>query len=244
MITECSFWVSHPINVYSSRYLPGGWDSCRALLAGNMQQKRNIQIIEWEDLDKRSSTRLESSWPWPSAPQSIRPPWSAPGCRFRGGSLSTLGPTMPSERFWELRGLRGLYRGFMVTTFTLISGQAYITTYELVRKYVSNYSKDNTLKSLVAGGFCVTGGPEQLLSIDVLSQQLMMQGQGEHLTRFKVKPKMGAKHLSIFRPGQETLLTRYLLRMAFVDSIEDMWHLSSHTSPTVRFGGRLPLLCR
>ncbi|KAK7891784.1 hypothetical protein WMY93_023747 [Mugilogobius chulae] len=35
----------------------------------------------------------------------------------------------------KTEGICGLYRGFMVNTFTLISGQAYITTYELVRKH-------------------------------------------------------------------------------------------------------------
>ncbi|KAL1271066.1 hypothetical protein QQF64_030082 [Cirrhinus molitorella] len=78
------------------------------------------------------------------------------------------------------------------------AGQAYITTYELVRKYVSNYSKDNTVKSLVAGGSASLVAQSITVPIDVISQQLMMQGQGEHLTRFKVKPKAGAKHSVFF----------------------------------------------
>ncbi|KAG7522509.1 solute carrier family 25 member 44-like [Solea senegalensis] len=69
-------------------------------------------------------------------------------------------------------------------------GQAYITTYELVRKYVSQYTPSNTVKSLVAGGAASLVAQTITVPIDVVSQQLMMQGQGEHLTRFKVKPKM------------------------------------------------------
>lgn len=86
----------------------------------------------------------------------------------------------------QAEGVRGLYRGFMVNTFTLISGQAYITTYELVRKYVSQYSEDNTVKSLVAGGSASLVAQSITVPIDVVSQHLMMQGQGEHLTRFRL----------------------------------------------------------
>uniref|UniRef100_A0A672JF62 Solute carrier family 25 member 44 n=1 Tax=Salarias fasciatus TaxID=181472 RepID=A0A672JF62_SALFA len=74
---------------------------------------------------------------------------------------------------------------------------AYITTYELVRKYVSQYSEDNTIKSLVAGGSASLVAQSITVPIDVVSQQLMMQGQGQHLTRFRLntstetgKPKM------------------------------------------------------
>jgi solute carrier family 25 protein 44 len=93
-------------------------------------------------------------------------------------------------------GLRGLYRGFMVSTFTLVSGQAYITTYELVRKYASRYSPSNTVKSLVAGGAASLVAQTITVPIDVVSQQLMMQGQGEHLTRFKVKAPAAASSSS------------------------------------------------
>ncbi|KAI4830790.1 hypothetical protein KUCAC02_002402 [Chaenocephalus aceratus] len=120
-----------------------------------MHEKRNIQIIEWEDLDKGSST------------------------------LSGCSMTMrhPGHR------------------------QAYITTYELVRKYVSQYSDDNTFKSLVAGGSASLVAQSITVPIDVVSQQLMMQGQGEHLTRFRL------------------------------NADRDMWHLCSPISQTVLSGG-------
>ncbi|XP_065145321.1 solute carrier family 25 member 44b [Paramisgurnus dabryanus] len=153
-----------------------------------MQQKRNIQIIEWEDLDKRKfysfgvfMTMAIRVTVYPA--MLIRTRLQVQ----KGKSLYT-GTYDAFRKILRAEGLRGLYRGFMVNTFTLISGQAYITTYELVRKYVSNYSKDNTLKSLVAGGSASLVAQSITVPIDVISQQLMMQGQGEHLTRFKVKP--------------------------------------------------------
>ncbi|KAI4878094.1 hypothetical protein NFI96_027886 [Prochilodus magdalenae] len=165
-----------------------------------MQQKRSIQIIEWEDLDKRKfysfgvfMTMTIRATVYPA--MLIRTRLQVQ----KGKSLYT-GTYDALRKILRAEGMRGLYRGFMVNTFTLISGQAYITTYELVRKYVSNYSKDNTLKSLVAGGSASLVAQSITVPIDVISQQLMMQGQGEHLTRFKVKPKAlaGAKHRVTF----------------------------------------------
>ncbi|XP_016354682.1 solute carrier family 25 member 44-like [Sinocyclocheilus anshuiensis] len=163
-----------------------------------MQQKRNIQIIEWEDLDKRKfysfgvfMTMAIRTTVYPATLIRTR-------LQVQKGKSLYTGTYDAFRKILRAEGLRGLYRGFMVTTFTLISGQAYITTYELVRKYVSNYSKDNTLKSLVAGGSASLVAQSITVPIDVISQQLMMQGQGEHLTRFKVKPTVGAMHSVFF----------------------------------------------
>ncbi|XP_056098372.1 solute carrier family 25 member 44b [Rhinichthys klamathensis goyatoka] len=165
-----------------------------------MQQKRNIQIIEWEDLDKRKfysfgvfMTMAIRVTVYPATLIRTR-------LQVQKGKSLYTGTYDAFCKILRAEGLRGLYRGFMVTTFTLISGQAYITTYELVRKYVSNYSKDNTLKSLVAGGSASLVAQSITVPIDVISQHLMMQGQGEHLTRFKIKPETGfeAKHSVFF----------------------------------------------
>lgn len=152
-----------------------------------MQGKRNIQIIEWEDLDKRKfysfgvfMTMTIRATVYPATLIRTRLQVQR-GRSMYNGTFDALVKILRNE------GLRGLYRGFLVNTFTLISGQAYITTYEVVRKYVSAYSKDNTLKSLVAGGSASLVAQSITVPIDVISQQLMMQGQGEHLTRFKIQ---------------------------------------------------------
>ncbi|XP_060767769.1 solute carrier family 25 member 44b isoform X1 [Neoarius graeffei] len=165
-----------------------------------MQQKRNIQIIEWEDLDKRKfysfgvfMTMSIRATVYPAMLIRTR-------LQVQKGKSLYSGTYDAFRKILRAEGIRGLYRGFMVNTFTLISGQAYITTYELVRKYVSSYSKDNTVKSLVAGGSASLVAQSITVPIDVISQQLMMQGEGVHLTRFKVKPKAttGAKHRVAF----------------------------------------------
>ncbi|XP_010780768.1 solute carrier family 25 member 44b isoform X1 [Notothenia coriiceps] len=154
--------------------------------ADRMHEKRNIRIIEWEDLDKRKfysfgvfMTMSIRATVYPAT--LIRTLLQVQ----RGTSLYT-GTFDAFFKILRAEGVRGLYRGFMVNTLTLISGQAYITTYELVRKYVSQYSDNNTFKSLVAGGSASLVAQSITVPIDVVSQQLMMQGQGEHLTRFRL----------------------------------------------------------
>lgn len=154
--------------------------------AGRMQQKRNIQIIEWEDLDKRKfysfgifMTMTIRATVYPATLIRTR-------LQVQKGKSLYSGTFDAFFKILKAEGVRGLYRGFMVNTFTLISGQAYITTYELVRKYVSQYSEDNTIKSLVAGGSASLVAQSITVPIDVVSQQLMMQGQGQHLTRFRL----------------------------------------------------------
>ncbi|XP_055048639.1 solute carrier family 25 member 44a [Misgurnus anguillicaudatus] len=155
-----------------------------------MQQKRNIQIIEWEDLDKRkfyslgvfmTMTTRAAVYPFTLIRTRLQ---VQKGKSLYNGTFDAFFKILKGE------GVSGLYRGFMVNTFTLISGQAYITTYELVRKYVSCYSSNNTVKSLVAGGSASLVAQSITVPIDVVSQQLMVQGQGSHLTRFKLKMAM------------------------------------------------------
>ena len=100
-----------------------------------MQQKGTIQIIEWEDLDKRKfyslgvfmtmTTRLTV---YPAS--LIRTLLQVQ----RGKALYT-GTLDAFCKILRAEGLRGLYRGFMVSTFTLVSGQAYITTCAPARKW-------------------------------------------------------------------------------------------------------------
>ncbi|XP_062254182.1 solute carrier family 25 member 44-like [Platichthys flesus] len=151
-----------------------------------MQQKRNIQIIEWEDLDKRKfysfgvfMTMTIRATVYPATLIRTR-------LQVQRGTSLYAGTFDAFFKILRAEGVRGLYRGFMVNSFTLISGQAYITTYELVRRHVSQYTEDNTMKSLVAGGSASLIAQSITVPIDVVSQQLMMQGQGAHLSRFQL----------------------------------------------------------
>ena len=175
--------------------------------AVRMQQKRNIQIIEWEDLDKKKfysfgvfMTMTIRATVYPATLIRTRLQVQR-GKSLYGGTFDAFFKILRAE------GVRGLYRGFMVNSFTLISGQAYITTYELVRRYVSQYTEDNTMKSLVAGGSASLVAQSITVPIDVVSQQLMMQGQGAHLSRFQLNTNTEAGKPKVLFSQTRTILS-------------------------------------
>ncbi|XP_068595641.1 solute carrier family 25 member 44a [Brachionichthys hirsutus] len=167
-----------------------------------MQQKGAIRIIEWEDLDKRKFYSLSVFMSLTTRATVYPASLIRTRLQVQKGTALYSGTFDAFFKILRAEGVRGLYRGFMVNTFTLASGQAYITTYELTRRYVSRYSPSNTVKSVVAGGAASLVAQTITVPIDVVSQQLMMQGQGgEHLGRFRAKPKTAlaaSKHKPTF----------------------------------------------
>ncbi|XP_067328699.1 solute carrier family 25 member 44 isoform X2 [Anolis sagrei] len=151
------------------------------------KDKRNIQIIEWEHLDKRKFYLLGvcmtmmirvSVYPFTLIRTRLQ---VQKGKSLYQGTFDAFGKILRAE------GPAGLYRGFLVNTLTLVSGQCYVTTYELTRGYVSRYSSSNTLKSLLAGGSASLVAQSITVPIDVVSQHLMMQQrQGQSMGRFRV----------------------------------------------------------
>ncbi|XP_069597000.1 solute carrier family 25 member 44-like [Ranitomeya imitator] len=152
-----------------------------------MEDKRNIQIIEWEYLDKKKfyvfGVRMTmmiwvSVYPFTLIRTRLQ---VQKGKNLYNGTFDAF------VKIQRSGGAAGLYRGFLVNTFTLNSGQCYVTTYEVTRKYVSQYSSSNTVKSLVAGGSASLVTQSITVPIDVISQHLMMQRVGESMGRFRVR---------------------------------------------------------
>ncbi|XP_061462285.1 solute carrier family 25 member 44 isoform X2 [Rhineura floridana] len=158
-----------------------------------MEDKRNIQIIEWEHLDKKKfyvfgvcMTMMIRVSVYPFTLIRTR-------LQVQKGKSLYNGTFDAFVKILRAEGAAGLYRGFLVNTFTLISGQCYVTTYELTRKYVSHYTSSNTIKSLVAGGSASLVAQSITVPIDVVSQHLMMQRKGETMGRFKVQAYKGKR---------------------------------------------------
>ncbi|KAK2525066.1 Slc25a44 [Columba guinea] len=160
-----------------------------------MEDKRNIPIIEWEHLDKRKfyvfgicMTMMIRVSVYPFTLIRTR-------LQVQKGKSLYNGTFDAFVKILRTEGATGLYRGFLVNTFTLISGQCYVTTYELTRKYVSRYNNNNAVKSLVAGGSASLVAQSITVPIDVISQHLMMQRKGESMGRFKVQNQDGKRML-------------------------------------------------
>ncbi|XP_066894346.1 solute carrier family 25 member 44 isoform X3 [Kogia breviceps] len=175
-----------------------------------MEDKRNIQIIEWEHLDKKkfyvfgvAMTMMIRVSVYPFTLIRTR-------LQVQKGKSLYHGTFDAFIKILRADGVTGLYRGFLVNTFTLISGQCYVTTYELTRKFVADYSQSNTVKSLVAGGSASLVAQSITVPIDVVSQHLMMQRKGEKMGRFQVRGNPEGQGVVAF--GQTKDIIRQILR--------------------------------
>jgi solute carrier family 25 protein 44 len=81
-------------------------------------------------------------------------------------------------------GIRGLYKGYLVSSLGLISGQVYIVSYELFRSHLKGYRTE--MKGLIAGGCATLLGQTITVPVDVISQHRMMAGQVKQWKHDKV----------------------------------------------------------
>ncbi|XP_053622454.1 solute carrier family 25 member 44 isoform X2 [Plodia interpunctella] len=80
------------------------------------------------------------------------------------------------SKIYKYEGISGLYRGFWLSSFQIISGVFYISTYEGVRHELGKYDINPKLKSFVGGGCASIVGQSIIVPFDVLSQHLMVLG--------------------------------------------------------------------
>lgn len=140
-----------------------------------MDKLKSGQMIEWQDLDKRRYYTLG-----PSLFVCVRGlvyPFNLIKTRLVMQQQTTVyrGTFHAFRTVVRHEGLRGLYKGFFVSTLGLISGQLYITTYELVRSSLGGYSTE--VKGLIAGGCATLVGQTVTIPVDIVSQHMMMEGQ-------------------------------------------------------------------
>ena len=140
-----------------------------------MEKLQNGQMIEWEDLDKKRYYIIG-----PSLFMCVRGiiyPFNLIKTRlFMQEKKSVYSGTFDAfKKVIKLEGIRGLYKGFVVNSFGLVSGQLYITTYELLRSQLSGYSTE--LKGFVAGAGATLVGQTVTVPVDIISQHMMMEGQ-------------------------------------------------------------------
>lgn len=77
-------------------------------------------------------------------------------------------------KIYKTEGMRGLYRGFWISSFQLISGVFYISTYEGVRHLLKQRGYGTSTKAIVAGGCASLVGQTIIVPFDVISQHIMV----------------------------------------------------------------------
>lgn len=81
------------------------------------------------------------------------------------------------RKILRYEGPRGLYRGFWISAFQVVSGVTYVTTYEGVRHLLDNKGVKNTkLKAFIGGSCASVVGQTIIVPFDVISQHLMLLG--------------------------------------------------------------------
>ncbi|KAJ0169318.1 hypothetical protein K1T71_015202 [Dendrolimus kikuchii] len=86
------------------------------------------------------------------------------------------GVTDAISKIYRNEGVSGLYRGFWLSSFQIISGVFYISTYEGVRYELGKYDISAKAKSFIGGGCASIVGQTIIVPFDVLSQHLMVLG--------------------------------------------------------------------
>ena len=82
------------------------------------------------------------------------------------------------KKILKTEGGRGLYRGFFVSVFQVVSGTFYVSTYEGVRHLLENQGvTDSKVKAFLGGGCASVVGQTIIVPFDVVSQHLMLLGQ-------------------------------------------------------------------
>ena len=140
-----------------------------------MEKLHSGQMIEWEDLDKKRYYLIG-----PTLFLFVRGfvyPFNLIKTRlFMQQHSSVYSGTFDAfKKVLKHEGVRGLYKGYLVSSLGLISGQLYITTYELLRSSLHGYGTE--MKGLMAGFGATLVAQSVTVPVDVISQHMMMQGQ-------------------------------------------------------------------
>jgi len=140
-----------------------------------MEKLQSGQMIEWEDLDKKRYYTIG-----PSLFMCVRAvvyPFNLIKTRlFMQQQSSVYSGTFDAFRkILRQEGVRGLYKGYIVSSLGLLSGQLYITTYELIRGSLHGYRTE--IKGLIAGFGATLVAQSVTVPVDIISQHMMVQGQ-------------------------------------------------------------------
>lgn len=136
-----------------------------------------VKIIEWQHLDKKKFYIIG-----PTTFCCIRGLLYPPNLiktRLQVQKKRSLykGTFDAFQNILKLEGIRGLYKGYLVSNLSVLSGQFYITTYELVRQRTARYNL--AFRGFLAGAGAAVVGQAITVPLDIITQKLMVQGQGQ-----------------------------------------------------------------
>lgn len=81
-------------------------------------------------------------------------------------------------KIYKSEGVPGLYRGFWISSFQIVSGVFYISTYEGVRHVLRDLGVGQRVRSFFGGACASVVGQTIIVPFDVISQHAMVLGMG------------------------------------------------------------------
>lgn len=157
-----------------------------------------IRTIEWQMLDKERFIPLSIASSF--AIRSVLYPFTVIKTRLQVQHQSSVysGTFDAFRRIYGSEGLGGLYRGFWISAFQLVSGIAYITTYETVRHLLHSCGvQNNRYRALLGGGCASLVGQTIIVPFDVVSQHMMVLGQQQQLKNGVRNPPAGTSSTAL-----------------------------------------------
>lgn len=171
-----------------------------------MEKLRSGEMIEWRDLDKKRFYLLG-----PGLFMLVRGliyPFNLIKTRLFMQEQSTVysGTADAFRKVVQREGFSGLYKGFLFSSLGMLSGQLYLTTYEVVREYLSGHRAE--LRGLVAGATATLVGQSVTVPIDIVTQIMMMQGQVVGAASRQSNTYVVVKNVDYIIPRRETIKLR------------------------------------
>lgn len=136
-----------------------------------------IRVVEWEMLDKRRFYPLSMMSSF--TVRCFLYPLTLIRTRLQVQHKNAIykGTYDAYRQISSTEGFRGLYRGFWISAFQVVSGVCYVSTYEGVRHMLEvNGVKDYKVKALVGGSCASVVGQTVIVPFDVISQHMMVLG--------------------------------------------------------------------
>ncbi|XP_063545377.1 solute carrier family 25 member 44 [Cydia strobilella] len=119
------------------------------------------------------------------------------------------------SKIYRHEGVSGLYRGFWLSSFQIISGVFYISTYEGVRHELGKYDISPKVKSFIGGGCASLVGQTIIVPFDVLSQHLMVLGLIKGRAGGSKNPKINPLGLNLDARLSKSQLAREVARRVY-----------------------------
>jgi len=145
-----------------------------------------IKTVEWEMLDKKKFFPLSMMSSF--TVRCFLYPLTLIRTRLqvqKGKEVYT-GTFDAGRKIVQTEGVRGLYRGFLVSTVQIVSGLCYVSTYEWTRHILDEHNVTNKTKAFISGGLASIATETFAVPLDVITQHMMLMGLAEKEAKGKM----------------------------------------------------------